>query len=73
MTPKQKRERIKFVLSKLTDGNRSVFMRMYSHNDLTRDINVVVDELPAKRLSWALTQVENTYFKIFRMIKNSHG
>lgn len=72
MTPKQKRERIKFVLAKLTDGNRNIFMRMYSHEDLTRNINEVVDTMPAKQLNWALQQVENTYYSLFRKIKNSY-
>lgn len=72
MTPKQKRERMKFMLSKLTDGNRNIFMRMYSHEDLTRDINEVVDTMPAKQLKWAYQQCENSYHRIFRIIKNSH-
>lgn len=71
MTPKQKRTEIKRILAKLTDGNRNIFMRMYSHEDITRDINVVVDTMPAKQLDWALQQVQNTYHKIFRIIKNS--
>jgi len=71
MTLKQKRERIKFVLSKLTDDNRNVFMRMYSHTDLSKDINEVVDTMPSKKLNWAIQQVENTYYKLFRIIKNS--
>lgn len=71
MTPIQRRERIKFVLSKLTDGNRKIFMRMYSPHDLQRDINEVVDTMPSKQLQWALQQVENTYYKLFRIIKNS--
>jgi len=69
MTPKQKRERIKFILPKLTDGNRNIFMRMYSHEDLARDINEVVDTMPAKKLNWALQQAENTYYKLFRILK----
>lgn len=72
MTPKQKRERIKFILSKLTDGNRGIFMKMYSHEDLTRDINEVVDTMPPKQLKWALQQCETSYQRIFRIIKNSH-
>lgn len=71
MTPKEKRTEIKRILSRLTDGNRNIFMRMYSHDDLTRDINDVVDTMPAKQLNWALQQVQNTYHKIFRIIKNS--
>jgi len=44
-------------------------MRMYSHEDLARDINEVVDTMPAKKLNWALQQAENTYYKLFRILK----
>ena len=44
---------------------------MYSPHDLQRDINEVVDTMPSKQLQWALQQVENTYYKLFRIIKNS--
>jgi hypothetical protein len=71
MTPKQKRERMKFMLSKLTDGNRNIFMRMYSPHDLECDINTVVDTMTAKKLKWAYQQCENSYHRIFRIIKNS--
>ena len=71
MTPKQKRERMKFILSKLTDGNRNIFMRMYSPHDLECDINKVIDTMPTKKLKWAYQQCENSYHRIFRIIKNS--
>jgi len=69
MTPKQKRTEIKRILAKLSDGNRSVFMRMYSPFDLDKDINLVVDTMPAKQLNWALQQVQNSYHHIFRILK----
>lgn len=68
MTPKQKRTEIKRILSKLEDGNRMVFKRMYSHGDLEKDINLVVDEMPAPRLNWALQQCKNSYHEIFRIM-----
>jgi len=71
MTPKQKRTEIKRILPKLTDGNRNIFMRMYSPFDLDKDINLVVDKMPAKQLNWALQQTQNSYHHIFRIIKNS--
>ena len=71
MTPKQKRERIKFMLSKLTDANRNIFMRMYSPFELDKDINLVVDEMSTKKLSWVLQQVQNSYHHIFRILKTS--
>ena len=69
MTPKQKRTEIKRILAKLSDGNRNIFMRMYSPFDLDKDINLVVDTMPAKQLNWALQQTQNTYYSIFRILK----
>ena len=71
MTSKQKRERLKFVLSMLTDGNRNIFMRMYSPSDLECDINKVVDNMPPEKLKWGLRQAENSYYKIFKMLKDN--
>jgi hypothetical protein len=68
MTPKQKRTEIKRILSKLEDSNRIVFKRMYSHGDLEKDINLVVDDMPAPRLNWALQQCKNSYHEIFRIM-----
>lgn len=68
MTPKQKRSEIKRILSKLDDHNRYIFKRMYSHDDLEKDINLVVDNMPAKQLNWALQQCKNTYHKIFKIL-----
>lgn len=71
LSPKKMRERIKFVLPKLSDANRAVFMRMYSPDNPTADINEVVDSIPTKKLKWALQQVENTYYKIFKIINSA--
>lgn len=68
MTPKQKRSEIKRILSLLEDHNREIFMRMYSHEDLSRDINEVVDTMPAKRLDWALSQCKSSYHQIFKIL-----
>jgi len=68
MTPKQKRTEIKRILSKLEDDNRMIFKRMYSHNNLDKDINLVVDAMPAKKLDWALQQCKNTYYRIFKIL-----
>lgn len=69
MTPKQKRTEIKRILNLLSDVNQTTFKRMYSHNDLDRDINLVVDEMPNKQLDWALKQCEVTYHRIFNILK----
>lgn len=71
MTPKQKRTEIKRILSKLEESNRLVFKRMYSHNNLDKDINLVVDDMPAKKLDWALQQCKNSYHEIFKIIGRS--
>jgi hypothetical protein len=68
MTPKQKRTEIKRILGKLEEENRMVFKRMYSHTDLDKDINLVVDEMPAKQLNWALQQCKTTYHSIFKIL-----
>lgn len=69
MTPKQKRERIKFILSQLEDSNRMIFKRMYSHTDLEKDINLVVDDMPPKNLDWALSQCNNSYYGLLNLLK----
>jgi hypothetical protein len=68
MTPKQKRSEIKRILSKLDESNRLVFKRMYSHTDLDRDIDQVVDSMPARQLDWALQQCKNSYHQIFKIL-----
>lgn len=70
MATNSKRARLKFILSKLTDRNREIFMRMYSPDNLTDNIDSVVDMLPAPKLKWALSQAENTYHSIFRILKS---
>lgn len=67
---KKKRAEIKRILALLTDRNRYVFMLMYSHTDLSRDIEQVVDEMPNSKIKWAYCQVTNTYHKIFRILAN---
>lgn len=71
MTPKQKRVEIKRLLSLLNDHNREVFNRMYSPHNITQDVNITVDSLETKKLSWALQQCQNTYYKLFRVLKNA--
>jgi hypothetical protein len=68
MTPKQKRTEIKRILHRLEDKHRMLFKRMYSHLDLDKDIDAVVDDMPAKKLSWALSQCQNTYYEIFKLL-----
>jgi hypothetical protein len=69
MTSKQRREEIKRLLSRLEPYNQFVFILMYSPKELGKDINLVVDEMPAKKLKWALQQCQNSYHRIFRLLK----
>jgi hypothetical protein len=65
----ERRAEIKRILGFLDDRNHLVFMRMYSHTDLEKDINEVVDNMPANQLQWALHQVTASYHRIFRILK----
>lgn len=65
----QRRAEIKRLLSLLEDSNREVFNRMYSPFDITQDVNITVDSMPANQLSWALQQCQNTYYEIFRILQ----
>lgn len=71
MTPKQKRAEIKRLLSLLDSQHRDIFNRMYSPRDVHRDVEETVDEMPAKQLSWALTQCQNSYYKLFKVIQSA--
>lgn len=72
MTPSQKREKIKHILSKLDNRQRLIFIRMYAAaGKLDTDINDIVDQLPLEKLDWALQQCKNTYYRIFQIIKDS--
>ena len=70
MRPKQRREEIKRILGFFSEKNHMVFKLMYSPNDLDKDINLVVDEIPAKKLEWALTQCLTSYNRIFEILKS---
>lgn len=57
------RSELKAGLAKCTDGNRRMFNRMYSHEDLDADVNNVVDRMPADKLESAMDQVRRTLIK----------
>jgi len=54
------RDTLKEGLAELTEANHLIFKRMYSPDDLTLDINEVVDSMPSNRLDWAMQQVERS-------------
>lgn len=58
------RNQIKNGLKQLPDSWKELFKRMYSHKDLSKDINKVVDDMPIEKLDWALSQVENSMKKM---------
>jgi len=71
MTPKQKRTEIKRILYLLSEENREMFNRMYSPQDISQEVSETVDNMPAKQLSWALTQCQNSYHRIFKILKHA--
>lgn len=55
------RKTLKENLSSLDESNHHMFKLMYGREKgQTVDINEVVDNMPAEKLSWAMTQVDNT-------------
>jgi hypothetical protein len=58
------RDRIKEGLSKLPKSNVKLFKQMYSPDDLTVNINDVVDNMPTDRLDWAMQQVQRSLDKL---------
>lgn len=65
----QRRDEIKRILGFLNEQNHLMFKRMYSHEDLEKEINQVVDEMPAHQLQWALQQCTASYHNLFRILK----
>lgn len=57
------RDNLKKWLGKLPEENQLIFKRMYSHKDLSLDINEVVDNMEEDKLDWAMQQVQNTLNK----------
>ncbi len=54
------RTKLKSGLLSLPESNQLIFKRMYSHEDLNKNIEDVVNDMPEERLDWALTQVQNS-------------
>lgn len=57
------RQQLKENLAKCTDAQNHLFKQMYSHNDLNKPINDVVDAMPDDKLDWSMQQVEQTLTK----------
>lgn len=57
------RQQLKDGLAQCNDQQQMIFKRMYSHENLDRPINEVVDIMPDDKLDWAMQQVERTLTK----------
>ena len=57
------RTELKKRLAQCTEEQRLFFKRMYSHKNLDKPIEEVVDEMDESRLDWAMKQVERTLDK----------
>lgn len=54
---------LKEQLAKLPESNQDVFKRMYSPFAIAAPMDRVIDQMPADKLDWAMTQVENSMKK----------
>jgi len=68
MNLKQQRERMKFILSRLSDAEHRTFRLMYHRFNDIAPIDEVVDSLPDEKVPRALKQCEGSYHKIFRIL-----
>lgn len=57
------RDVLKTNLNYLDSAHHRIFRLMYSPYNLELDINLVVDDMPADKLDWAMQQVQNTIDK----------
>ena len=58
------RQQLKDGLAMLPESHHLMFKRMYSHKNLEKDINAVVDDMPEEKLDWAMQQVERSLEKL---------
>lgn len=54
------RQNLKDGLAKLPKYSRLLFKKMYSHDDLDKNINDVVDDMDESKLDWAMQQVQRS-------------
>ena len=55
---------LKEGLKQLSEAQRLLFKRMYSHKNLELSIEEVVDNMPTDKLDWAMQQVQNSLAKL---------
>ena len=58
------RNTLKEGLAKLPVSYQTTFKRMYSHKDLEKSINSIIDSMPSEQLDWAMIQVQNSLDKL---------
>jgi hypothetical protein len=58
------RDTLKAELALLNHRHHTTFKLMYSHRNLDKPINDVVDDLPEEQLDWAMQQVHATLKKL---------
>jgi len=54
---------LKDGLAQCTEGQQILFKRMYGNDKLDLPIGLIVDQMPADKLDWAMQQVEGTLKK----------
>lgn len=60
------RETMKTQLSELPADWQLTFKRMYSHADLSKSVDTIVENMPVEKLDWAMQQVQNSLSKLRR-------
>jgi len=58
------RQIMKDKIKLLPNENQVFFKRMYSHKNLDKPIDLVIDDMEEDKLEWALSQIETTLNKI---------
>ncbi len=51
---------LKINLKKCSNKEQKLFKRMYSHEDIEKDIEKVIDDIKPESLEWAMAQVQRT-------------
>ncbi|MBB4036599.1 hypothetical protein GGR21_002505 [Dysgonomonas hofstadii] len=54
---------LKELLANCNEAQQLMFKRMYSHQNLDKDINQVVDDMDSEKIDWAISQCEKTVEK----------
>ena len=54
---------LKDLLSQCTEGQQTMFKRMYCHKKLELPINDAVDKMADDKIDWAITQCERSVAK----------